>query len=91
MERPLNTNDGWEQIVNDVERHNAKVRFHAKREENKRNRLIGEAINLLLCALVSTTLGVTGWLVPWVAVVSSALFLCVACFVCGMVVGRYRK
>lgn len=81
----LNLTGGWENIVNNVERHNARRRFEAKLYRLKMKKKIGKVVNLALGAILSVTLGFTGLLAPWVAGSSAVLLVCIACLLGGRI------
>ncbi len=85
MSKPLNTTDGWEDLVNDVDRHNASVRIHAKIAERRRNRMIGKSINLALGAAAAAVFGATHIIAGWLAALLAILLLCGACVIAGRV------
>lgn len=87
----LNLTGGWEQIVNNVERHNARARFLANLEKRKLAKKSGEVVNLALGAILSVALGFTGLLAPWVAGAAAVLLVCIACFLGGRIWEGYRR
>ena len=87
----LDLTSGWEQIVNNVERHNARLRFDAYLYQRKLHKKISKIINFALGAVVSVTLGLTGLLAPWLAGGAAVLLTCVACFLCGRFFEGFRR
>ncbi len=87
----LDLTGGWENIVNNVERHNARVRFEVNLYQHKLKRKIGRVVNTALGAILSVTLGLTGLLAPWLASVTAIICVCIACFLGGRIwEGHYR-
>lgn len=87
----LNLSGGWENIVNNVERHNARVRFEAKLLRVKMRKKINRMVEMALGAIISVALGVAGLLTPWVAGGSAIILVCVACFLAGRICEGYRR
>ena len=81
----LSLDGGWEKLVNNVERHNARARIAAKREKRRRDRMVGCAINLSLGAVLAITLDFAGLVAPWVAGVTAVLLVCGASFLVGRI------
>lgn len=82
---------GWEQIVNNVERHNARLRFDAYLYQRKLKKKISKVVNIALGAIVSVTLGLTGLMAPWLAGGAAVILVCVACFLAGRIWEGYRR
>ena len=81
----LSLTGGWEQIVNNVERHNTRLRFEANLYRHKLTKKIGKVVELALGALLSVILGYTGLLAPWLAGAAAVLLVCSACFLGGRI------
>ena len=71
---------GWEDIVNNVERHNARVQFEIRRQQYRRNKRIGKILNHVLGAALVMGLDLAGLLASWVAVPGAVILVCIACF-----------
>lgn len=87
----LDLTGGWESIVNNVERHNARLRFEALMYQRRLKRKIGRVINMALGAIVSVTLGLTGLMAPWLAGGAAVILVCAACFLAGRIREGYRR
>ena len=87
----LDLTGGWEQIVNNVERHNARLRFEARLHHHKLKRKISRVINVAFGAILSVALGLTGLLAPWIAGAAAVLLVCIACFLAGRIYEVIRK
>ena len=85
MERTLNLNDSWEQIINDEERLNRIASFHEKRRQKKLEKMIGNAILSGIGSVLLLTMGLTGLLVGWMAYPMCAAFAGFACFMGGAI------
>ena len=79
----LDLTGGWESIVNNVDRHNARLRFEAYLYQRKLHKKISKIINFALGAIICVTLGLTGLLAPWLAGGTAILLVCAACFLGG--------
>lgn len=90
-EKELNLTGGWEEIVNDVERHNARVRFDAKVAKRRRNRMIGRSVDFALGTVVCIALGAANLLVDWLAVPGAVVCLCIAAVITGRVFEQSRR
>ena len=75
----LSLDGDWEQICNNVERHNAKVRFEEKLFQKQLKRENDRLIMLSLGAILSIGLGLVGFVVPWFSVATAALLIVTAC------------
>ena len=75
MERTLNLNDGWEDIVNDPDRQDRIDRFHAKRLAAKLDKLVSKSLTFALIAAVFATLTVTNALTAWIGTPFAAVFI----------------
>ena len=84
----LNLSGGWESIVNNVERHNARVRFEEKLRRQKKAKLTEKILDCALVAGIVIALGVAKLLAPWVATVVALLAVCAGCFLAGV---SFRK
>jgi len=85
----LNLNGGWDSIVNDVERHNARCRFEAKLAKRKLHKQINKALLCAMGAALAMVLEFTGLLAPWVAVAVALVLLCMTCFTAGQIAGKW--
>lgn len=82
MKQPtaLDLTGGWENIVNNVERHNARLRFEIRRQQYRRNKRINKILNYVLGAALVMGLDLAGLLSPWIAVPGAVILVCIACF-----------
>lgn len=80
MERTLNLNDGWEEIINDPDRQDRIDRFHAKRVAAKLDKLASKALIQAIIAAFFATLTVTNALTAWIGTPFAAVFMALACF-----------
>lgn len=80
---PLSLTGDWEAIVNNVERHNARVRFEILRQHNRRNKQINRILDRVLCAGLVIALDIAGLLASWIAVPTAIILICIACFLAG--------
>ena len=87
----LDLTGGWERIVNNVERHNAKVRFREKLYRRKLTKKISTIVEIVLVAALVIALDLCGLLTPWVAGLIATVLICIACFLGGRVYEGYRK
>lgn len=87
----LNLTGGWESIINNVDRHNARVRFEVNLFRHKQKKKIGKMMELSLGAVLSATLGFIGLLTPWFAGGAAVILACSACFLAGRIWEGYRK
>ena len=87
----LDLTGGWEQIVNDVERHNARVRFEIRRQQYRLNKRINKILNYALGAAAVSALDFGGLLSPWVAIPGAVILVCIACFFGGRLWEECRK
>lgn len=92
MNKPvqLNLTGGWEEIVNNVERHNMRARIEVKREKLKRTRLMRKAGMLAMGAAAMALLDLVGLLSSWVAIPAAIGLICASCVLAGRLweVGR---
>lgn len=84
----LDLTGGWEGIVNNVERHNARCQFEGKMAEKAIRKRLNKALLYAVCAAVAVLLARKGLLALWVAVLAAQVLLCMACFVAGKVAGN---
>ena len=91
MERPLNMEDGWEAIVNNGERQKRIDAFHARRYQNKLDKLRIRAMICGIAMVVIAALGLTGALISWVAAPVALVLAGVCCFTMGRVFEFLRK
>lgn len=87
----LNLTDEWEEIVNNVERHNARCRFEQIRKQNKLHKMVNKALCYAMVAGLAVILSFTELLSTWVAVGVAIPCLCAACFIGGRVYEGIRK
>lgn len=87
----LDLTGGWESIVNNVERHNARVRFEQGLRKRKQAKKLGRIVNLTLGAILCGVLGVTGLLAPWIAGFAAGVMVCIACFFGGQLYAACHK
>ena len=87
----LDLTGGWENIVNNVERHNARARFEIRRQQYRRNKLISKILSHVLGAALVMGLDLAGLLSPWVAVPGAVILVCIACFFGGHLWEAHKK
>lgn len=87
----LDLTGGWESIVNNVERHNARLRFDAKVYRLGLRKKLGKMTNLALGAILSVVLGFSGLLAPWLAGAIAVTLICCACILGGRIWEGYHK
>lgn len=87
----LDLTGGWEQIVNNVERYNARLRFDAYLYQRKLKKKISKVVNMALGAIVSVILGLTSLMAPWLAGGAAVILVCAACFLAGRIREGYRR
>lgn len=80
MERLLNMENGWEEIINDDNRQKRIDAFHAKRYQNKVDKLSAKAYIFGISAAVLALLGLTGALTKWIAFPACAVLAGVSCY-----------
>lgn len=85
----LNLTGGWDSIVNNVERHNARCRFEAKLAKRKLHKQINKALLYAMGAALAIVLEFTGLLAAWVAVAVALVLLCMTCFTVGRIAGKW--
>ena len=90
-ERMLDLTGGWESIVNNVERHNARVRFEKALLLRKNRKLRRKVVDLSLGAVLVVALSAAGLLAPWVAGVASVLLICGASVIVGRLLERRKQ
>lgn len=76
----LTLTGGWEEIVNNVERHNARVRFEIRKQQYRRNKRISKILNHVLGAALVMGLDLAGLLSSWIAVPGAVILTCIAFF-----------
>lgn len=86
----LDLTGGWESIVNNAERHNARLRLDAYLHQRKLRKKVSKVAELALGAILSVVLGSAGLLTPWLAGTAAVLLVCVACFLGGRIWEGYR-
>ena len=79
----LDLTGGWEQIVNNVERHNARVRFEIRKRQYRRNKRISKILNHALGAALVMGLDLAGLLASWIAVPGTLIPTFIAFFLGG--------
>ena len=87
----LDLTGGWENIVNNVERHNTRLRFEANLYQLKLKKKISKVVKMALGAIASVTLGLTGLMAPWLAGGLAVILVCAACFLAGRIREGYRR
>ena len=80
MERTLNLNDGWEDIVNDPDRQDRIDRFHAKRLAAKLDKLVSNALIQAIIAAAFAVLTFTNAFPAWFGTPFAAVFMALASF-----------
>ena len=90
-EQPLSLDGNWENIVNDVERHNARVHFDETRRQRRIRKQFNSIINCALTACAVIALDIAGLLASTVAMPTAVIFICIACFIAGRVWEQRRK
>ena len=88
---PLSLDGSWERIVNDAERHNARVHFEETRKRNRIRKRLGYIIDCALSAAAVIALDIAGLLASVVAMPTAVIFICIACFLAGRVWEQRRK
>lgn len=78
----------WEEIVNNVERHNGFRRAEEKRARRKLQKQINKALFYAMGAALAITLECAGLLALWVAVLAAIILVCMACFTAGKIFGK---
>jgi len=86
----LDLTGGWESIVNNAERRNARCRFEEKLAKRKLQKQINRALFYATGAALAILLECTGLLAPWVAVAAALVLVCTACFVAGRIAGNWE-
>ncbi len=87
----LNLFSDWEGIVNDVDRHNARIRIDAKIAQRRRNRMIGKSVNFAIGAAACMAFGAADLLADWLAVLATVALLCSSSVIAGRVWEASRK
>ena len=87
----LDLTGGWEKIVNNTERHNARLRFEANLFRHKQKKKLGKMTELAIGAILSVALGFSGLLSPWIAGGVAVILVCAACFIAGRIWEGCRK
>lgn len=78
----------WERIVNYAEQHNARCRFEKEQVKSKQQKRLNKALFCAMGAAVAVVMEIAGLLAPWVAVATSVVLLCAACYTAGKLVGN---
>lgn len=81
----LSLEGDWEQICNNVERHNARVRLEEKLFQKQLKRENERLITLSLGAILSIGLGLVGFVIPWLSAAAAALLTATACIQYGRI------
>lgn len=89
--KALDLTGGWENIVNSVERHNARARFEVRRQQYRRNKRINKILDLAIGAAFVTILDLVGLLASWIAIPGAVILVCIACFFGGRLWEECRK
>ena len=78
----LNTNDGWEEIVNGncIDRASARERVAAKKRERKLKKLLKAAGASLVIGIISVFLGEFGIVAGWLSTIGIAVCLTLVAF-----------
>lgn len=87
----LNLAGGWESIVNNVERHNARTRFEMHRIQHRRKKKLGKIVSFVLGAVLALVLDFAGLLTSWIAVPGAVVLVCIACFLGGRLWEDYHR
>lgn len=90
-EQPLSLDGSWEHIVNDAERHNARVHFEETRQRRRIRKRLSHIIDCALAAAAVIALNIAGLLATVVAMPTAVIFICIACFIAGRVWEQRRK
>ena len=85
MEKELNINDGWEEIVNRTDRQDRIEAFYAARKQHRIDKLYHKAGTCALGVVTMGTLYLTGLLSGWVAIPVAAVLMNFVCFTMGRV------
>lgn len=91
--KPLNTADGWENIVNTnaAQQSVARERVAARKLERKIRKLQMSVCVLSAAALAIVILGAAGAVAGWLATLAGILFLAVGCLQFGRYLEARRK
>lgn len=89
LERKLDLTGGWERIVNDVSRHNARVRRDEEQKAQEKVKMIRTIIHLALGAICTVALACADLVAHWVAVPAAVVLVCIACFIGGRLHEKY--
>lgn len=91
--KPLNTTDGWESIVNAnaAQRSVARERVAARKLELRIKKLQVYVCALAVAGLAFVILGITGAVVSWLASIAASLSLYGACFLFGRLLEVRKK
>ena len=81
----------WEHIVNDVERHNARVRLETALLQRRFRRQLNSIVNYVLVAVAVLALNFAGLLNFFVAMPIAIISICIACFFAGRLWGQRHK
>ena len=83
--KTLSLDGDWEQIVNNVERHNARGRFEENLLRNKLKKDNNKLISLAFAAILCVVLGVVGFVASWLGGAAAVIFAFAACFRAGRI------
>lgn len=85
MKKPitLNLTGEWEDIVNNVDKHNKRCRYEQAKKESKLHQMINKALCFAVIAALSLILNVAELLTTWVALAIMLPCICAACFIGG--------
>ena len=87
--KPLNTTDGWEEIVNAnaAQRSVARERVAARKRARRIRKMGLTASVMAVASIVSVILGVTGAVVGWLAMIAAVALLAAS----SVLTGRYLE
>lgn len=87
----LNLTGDWENIVNNVDRHNKRCRRDQAKRESELHKMLNKALCFAMVAALATALRFCNLLSDWVAVAVALPCLCAACFIGGRLYEVIRK
>lgn len=93
LTRPLNTTDGWENIVNAnaAQRSTARERVAARKMERRIRKLLTSVCVTAGLGIAFVILGVTGAMVSWLAAAVAVLCLMAGCLQLGCYLEAKKK
>lgn len=83
--KTLDLTGGWENIVNNVDRHNAILRFESKLLHKKMQKRLAKTVSFAIWAILSVAMGFLGLLSPWISGSAAIGLICSACFLAGRI------